>query len=111
MIDFTDRPAMYVAAGPQGAPPESARRGLVLNDEVFVVWAERHSDARLVTAHVRGFCTFEKFGACFNFTFIRQQQVAHSSRWCQIENEGTEWCRHDADAETVDAMKAAAVMC
>ena len=121
MINFTGRPAMYMAAGPKGEPPESARRGLVLNEEVLVghrvhrtSWDAGSHD--VVSARVRGFCVFEKFGACFNYTVERTDdprlwQPTDSSYWCPIAGEGVEWCRPGADEETRAAVMAAAVMC
>lgn len=115
MIDFTDRPAAYNDAGPRGEPLESERCGLVLNAEVRVAHRGVLHDAR-----VRGFCIFEKYGACFNYTIVRNSRVygieysfadTSSSFWCRIAEEGIVWCREDADEETIAAMSAAAAMC
>lgn len=104
MVDFTQRPALYMAAGPLGEPPPEERAGLALNQEVLV--AHR---GRLVKARIRGFCRFQQLGVCLCVTIV--DAYHESSYWCPIDEEDLSWARGDViDEERHAAMLAAAAM-
>jgi len=114
VLDFTNRDAMYMAAGPVGVPAEEERNGLTFGMQVTVAYRGKPAKAR-----VTGFCTFAKFGVCFAFQLVYDPRDYHwddhgsggSSYWMPIAEEGITWLRAGkVDAETRAAFEVAAMM-